>query len=169
MADGVEEPTYSRGEVCIKSVVNFKGYWNNEEATKEAFYSDGWFRSGDVGYLDDEGYLFIVDRMKEIIIRGGENISSQEVEGVLHAHPSVDDVMVFSLPDDHLGEIVGTVIVSNDDELTENAIVDYAKGHLANFKLPEKIWLTKEALPLIASGKIDRNGLKQKYQKLHTG
>lgn len=167
MADGVEEPTFSRGEICIKSVVNFKGYWNNDDATREAFYSDGWFRSGDVGYLDDEGYLFIVDRMKEIIIRGGENISSQEVEGVLHAHPSVDDIMVFALPDDHLGEIVGTVIVSKDGGLTDDSIIEYAKEHLADYKIPQKIWLTETPLPLIASGKIDRKGIKQYYQGLH--
>jgi acyl-CoA synthetase (AMP-forming)/AMP-acid ligase II len=167
MADGVEEPTFSRGEICIKSVVNFKGYWNNDDATREAFYSDGWFRSGDVGYLDDEGYLFIVDRMKEIIIRGGENISSQEVEGVLHAHPSVDDIMVFALPDDHLGEIVGTVIVSKYGGLTDDSIIAYAKEHLADYKIPQKIWLTETPLPLIASGKIDRKGIKQYYQGLH--
>ncbi len=167
MADGVEEPIFSRGEVCIKSVVNFKGYWNNPKATDEAFYSDGWFRSGDVGYLDDDGYLFIVDRMKEIIIRGGENISSQEIEGVLHAHPLVDDIMVFALPDEHLGEIVGTVIVSNDESLTEDDIIQHSKDHLANFKIPQKIWFTKMPLPLIASGKIDRKGIKQYYQNLH--
>ncbi|UTW56773.1 class I adenylate-forming enzyme family protein [Kordiimonas sp. SCSIO 12610] len=168
-ADGIEEPTFSRGEICIKSAVNFRGYWNNDEATDEAFYPDGWFRSGDVGYLDGEGYLFIVDRMKEIIIRGGENISSQEVEGVLHAHPSVDDIMVFSLPDEHLGEIVGTVIVTNDDAMNDELIRSYAREHLANYKIPQKIWFTEAPLPLIASGKIDRKGIKQYYQNLYAG
>ncbi|SDE38774.1 class I adenylate-forming enzyme family protein [Kordiimonas lacus] len=163
-ATGKELPAGEPGEVCIKSVVNIREYWNNPEATARAF-KDGWFHSGDVGYLDDEGYLYIVDRLKDIIIRGGENISSLEVEGVLHAHDAVDDVMVFSLPDERLGELVGAVVSVNRDISEADLKAEVAK-HLAAFKVPEKIWITHEPLPIIASGKIDRKGIKEQYRGL---
>ncbi len=161
---GKDQPTGVPGEVCIKSVTNIRKYWNNPEATARAF-RDGWFYSGDVGYLDDEGYLYIVDRLKEIIIRGGENISTLEVEGVLHGISGVHDVMVLSLPDERMGELVGAV-VSADKNLTEEALKVEVGKHLAGFKVPEKIWITHEPLPVIASGKIDRNGIKTAYQDL---
>jgi acyl-CoA synthetase (AMP-forming)/AMP-acid ligase II len=161
-ATGKDLPTGEPGEVCIKSVTNIREYWNNPEATARAF-KDGWFHSGDVGYLDDEGYLYIVDRLKDIIIRGGENISSLEVEGVLHAHDAVDDVMVFSLPCPRLGELGGSVVSVNRAGGEEELKAEVGK-HLAAFKVPEKIWITSEPLPLIASGKIDRKGIKEMYR-----
>jgi acyl-CoA synthetase (AMP-forming)/AMP-acid ligase II len=165
--DGNEVPQGESGEVCMKSVVNFKGYWNNEEATRDAFHEGGWFRSGDMGYLNEDGYLYINGRFKEIIIRGGENISCQEVEGVLHAHENVDDVMVFSLPCPLMGEIVGAVVVANCDELYGDTLLSYASVHLAKYKMPEKIWITQDPLPLIASGKIDRKGVKEQYNAVY--
>ncbi|MFC4348421.1 class I adenylate-forming enzyme family protein [Kordiimonas lipolytica] len=163
-ATGKEMPTGEPGEVCIKSVTNIREYWNNPEATARAF-KNGWFHSGDVGYLDEEGYLYIVDRLKDIIIRGGENISSLEIEGVLHAHEAVDDVMVFSLPDERLGELVGAVVSVNRDISEEELKAEVAK-HLAGFKVPEKIWISHDPLPLIASGKIDRKGIRETYRGL---
>ena len=163
--DGNEMPQGERGEICIKSVVNVVGYWNNEAATKRAF-TDGWFHSGDVGYLDEEGYLYIVDRMKDIIIRGGENISSLEVEGILHGHPDVEDVMVFSLPCTRLGEIVGAAIVPKGRNFDQKKVLAEASKHLAKFKLPERLWVRDEPLPLIASGKIDRQSVRTYYQNL---
>lgn len=162
---GQECATGERGEVCLKSVMNVTHYWNNPAATKAAF-KDGWFHTGDVGYLDEEGYLYIVDRLKDIIIRGGENISSLEVEGVLHGIDGVEDVMVFSLPDKMLGEIVGTVVVTDDPGLTREKIIAKASTHLAQYKLPAQIWITDKPLPLIASGKIDRKNIKAYYQDL---
>ncbi|NVJ98269.1 MAG: acyl--CoA ligase [Alphaproteobacteria bacterium] len=161
---GAEQPAGEPGEVCIRSSTNIREYWNNPEATARAF-RNGWFHTGDVGYLDDEGYLYIVDRLKAIIIRGGENISSLEVEGVLHAHEVVDDVMVFSLPDERLGELVGAVASVNAD-ITEDDLKAEVAKHLAGFKVPEKIWITRDPLPLIASGKIDRKGIKEQYRGL---
>ena len=163
--DGTNLPQGERGEVCIKSVVNVVGYWNNEAATERAF-KDGWFHTGDVGYLDEEGYLYIVDRMKDIIIRGGENISSLEVEGILHGHADVEDVMVFSLPCPRLGEIVGAAIVPKNGTFSQQAVLVEASKHLARFKLPERVWVRDEPLPLIASGKIDRKAVRAHYTNL---
>ncbi|MDP4918354.1 MAG: fatty acid--CoA ligase family protein, partial [Haliea sp.] len=95
---GAALPSGERGELCIKSTANVRGYWNKPEATREAFV-DGWFHTGDVAYLDEEGFLYIVDRIKDIIIRGGENISCIEVEAAIHRHPAVQEVAVFGLPD----------------------------------------------------------------------
>lgn len=161
---GKDQPAGQPGEVCIKSATNIREYWNNPEATARAF-KDGWFHSGDIGYLDEDGYLYIVDRLKDIIIRGGENISSLEVEGVLHAHKAVNDVMVFSLPCPRLGELVGAVVSVNSD-ITEDALKAEVAKHLAAFKVPTKIWISHDPLPLIASGKIDRKGIKENYQGL---
>lgn len=164
--DGNPVAQGERGEICMKSVMCTTHYWNNEEATKRAF-KDGWFHSGDVGYQDEEGYIYIVDRLKDIIIRGGENISSLEVEGVLHAIDGVEDVMVFALPCKLLGEIVGSVVVLSDTSLSEEAILAETGKHLAKYKLPTQMWITEEPLPLIASGKIDRKAIKAHYQEVY--
>jgi acyl-CoA synthetase (AMP-forming)/AMP-acid ligase II len=110
--DGHGKPVAAgaRGEVGIRSVCNFREYYNRPEATREAFTSDGYFLTGDIGYLDDEGYLFIVDRKKDIIIRGGENISCQEVEAAIYEHPAVAEAAVFGLPDERFGEVPGAVV-----------------------------------------------------------
>lgn len=163
---GNEVPQGERGEICMKSVMNITHYWNNPEATERAF-QDGWFHSGDVGYFDEEGYLFIVDRLKDIIIRGGENISSLEVEAVLHGIDGIDDVMVFALPCKLLGEIVGAVVVRTDAALTEETIIAETGKHLAKYKLPTQMWIIDEPLPLIASGKIDRKAIKAHYQEVY--
>lgn len=165
-SDGNEVAQGERGEICMKSVMNVTHYWNNPEATARAF-KDGWFHSGDVGYQDDEGYIYIVDRLKDIIIRGGENISSLEVEAVLHAIEGVEDVMVFSLPCKVLGEIVGTVVVRSNPDLTVEAMLAEARVHLAEFKIPAEVWVSEGPLPLIASGKIDRKAVKAHYQNVY--
>lgn len=163
---GNEVPQGERGEICMKSVMNVTHYWNNPEATERAF-TDGWFHSGDVGYQDEEGYIFIVDRLKDIIIRGGENISSLEVEAVLHAVEGVEDVMVFALPCKTLGEIVGAVLVRSDVSLTVDAVLGEAGQYLAKFKMPTQVWVKDEPLPVIASGKIDRKVVKAHYQEVY--
>ena len=161
--DGNPLPIGERGEVCIKSPANVLGYWNKPQATAEAFV-DGWFHTGDVGYLDDDGFLYIVDRIKEIIIRGGENISCLEVEAAIYTHPAVYEAAVFGLPDERLGEAVGTALVLREGcELTSEELRDYLGAHLARFKIPAHIWFRAEQLPRIASGKIFKRQLKAEY------
>jgi len=156
-------PAGERGELCIKSRANVLGYWNKPEATAEAFV-DGWFHTGDVAYLDEDGFLYIVDRIKEIIIRGGENISCIEVEGGIYGHPDVEEAAVFGLPDERLGEIVGAAVVLRPGcSMSEMTMKEYLSDHLAAFKIPAHIWFTDEKLPRIASGKIFKRELKAQY------
>jgi long-chain acyl-CoA synthetase len=163
-------PAGSVGEVCIRSACNCRGYWNKPEATIVAFPGNGWFRTGDLGYLDEDGYLFIVDRKKDIIIRGGENISCQEVEAALYAHPAVAEASVFGLPDDRLGEIVGAVVYAKPGAALEaDALHDFVARDLAAFKVPARIWISPEQLPKLGSGKIDKVSLRSHYRAIHLG
>ncbi len=162
-AAGETLPCGERGEVCIKSAANGLGYWNNPEATAEAFVA-GWFHTGDVGYLDEDGFLYIVDRIKEIIIRGGENISCLEVEAAIYNHPAVLEAAVFGLPDERLGEAVAAAIVLRDgSSMTEEELRDFLVEHLSSFKIPAHIWFREESLPRIATGKIFKRELKADY------
>lgn len=154
------------GEVCIRSVCNFEGYWNNEAATKAAFFDNGYFRSGDLGYLDEEGYLFIVDRKKDIIIRGGENISCQEVEAAIYEHPEANECAVFGLPDERLGECVGAVVwMKSGSSVTADELVAFLGARLAPYKVPCKIWMSNDALPKLGSEKIDKVSLRNRYRE----
>jgi long-chain acyl-CoA synthetase len=155
------------GEVCIRSSANVRGYWNKPEATAAAFTADGWFKTGDLGYMDEDGYLFIVDRKKDIIIRGGENISCQEVEAAIYGHPAVAEACVFGLPDERLGEIVGAVAYLKPGERVEpEALIDYTREHLAGFKVPAKLWIAPEPLPKLGSAKIDKVSLRKHYRQV---
>jgi len=167
---GRELPAGERGEVCIHSPANVRGYWNKPEATDAAF-RDGWFHSGDVGYLDADGFLFIVDRIKDIIIRGGENISCIEVEAAIYRHEAVEEAAVFGLPDERLGEIVGAAVVLREPgSLDAASLRNYLSEHLAGFKIPAHIWFHGDKLPRIASGKIFKRQLKADYTAtLNTG
>jgi acyl-CoA synthetase (AMP-forming)/AMP-acid ligase II len=157
----------ARGEVAIRSVANFKEYWNRPEATAAAFTADRYFLSGDIGYLDEDGYLFIVDRKKDIIIRGGENISCQEVEAAIYEHPAVAEAAVFGLPDERFGEVPGAVVKYRDGEnLTPEQLCAYLYAHIAAFKVPQRIWTSAEPLPRLGTEKIDKVGLRAKYQAI---
>ena len=166
---GASLPANKVGEVRIRSAANCRGYWNKPEATAQAFAADGWFSTGDLGYLDDENYLFIVDRKKDIIIRGGENISCQEVESAVYAHPAVAEASVFGLPDERLGETVAAVVYPKAGAALEaDALCEFLKRDLASFKVPATIWLVADPLPKLGSGKIDKVALRAQYRALHS-
>ena len=147
------------GEIVFKSPSNTIGYLKNEEETKKTIVN-GWLKTGDLGYVDDDGYLFIVDRKKALIIRGGENISCLEVENVLDKHPDIMESCVCGIDDDKFGEIVGAYIYTNK-ELTKEDLKIFMSDKLANYKVPEVIIFTAEPLPRIASEKTDRVTIKQ--------
>lgn len=152
------------GEIAIKSIANISGYWRDEKATKAAFLN-GYFKTGDLGFLDEDGFIHIVDRIKDIIIRGGENISCLEVESALYKHPQIIETSVFSIADTRLGEVPGAVaFVKNIKEVNEDALKRFLADLIAQFKVPNKIWLVDQKLPRLGSGKIDKRALKRQYQ-----
>ena len=162
---GKPVPQGEKGEVAIRSVANFSGYWNRPDATAEAIMPDGYFRTGDVGYLDADGYLFIVDRKKDIIIRGGENISCQEVEAALYEHAAVAEACVFGLPDERLGEVPGACVYLHPDQSADEAqLRAHVKGALAAFNTPERVWISPDPLPRLGTEKIDKVGLRKRLQ-----
>ena len=155
-------PAGEAGEIAIRSAANIKGYWRNPAATEAAFNADGYFLTGDIGYLDEDGYLFIVDRKKEIIIRGGENISAAEVEAECYACPSVAEAAVFGAPDERLGEVPVAVIYVKS-ALSEGDLRQFLDGRIAKFKIPERFIFSDEPLPRLGTGKIDRRALKAQF------
>jgi len=158
-------PAGERGEVAIRAAANISGYWNDDAATAAAFTADGFLRTGDIGYLDEDDYLFIVDRKKDIIIRGGENISCQEVEAAIYAHPSVSEASVFGMPDERLGEVPGAVVYCEEGPcLDKVALTAFVAERLAQFKLPVHVWFLDEPLPKLGTGKIDKVELREKYR-----
>ena len=163
---GFELSQGAHGEVAIRSICNFREYWNNPAATAAAFTNDGYFRTGDIGYLDEDGYLFIVDRKKDIIIRGGENISCQEVEAALYAHPAVREAAVFGLSDERLGEVPAAVIWTDGEVIEPDQVREFLGRHIAAFKVPARVWIADAPLPRLGTEKIDKVGLKTKYRAL---
>jgi len=158
-------PAGERGEVAIRSASNIRGYWRDEAATRAAFTADLYLKTGDIGYLDADDYLFIVDRKKDIIIRGGENISAQEVEAAIYAHPAASEVAVFGIADERLGEVPAAVLWCEKGGLTAEALTAFLAAHLAGFKLPAYIWFSDEPLPKLGTGKIDKVSLRAFYRQ----
>jgi acyl-CoA synthetase (AMP-forming)/AMP-acid ligase II len=152
------------GEIGIRSASNISCYWRNPEATNALFTADDYVRTGDVGYIDEDGYLFIVDRKKEIIIRGGENISAAEVEAECYACPDVAEVAVFAAPDERLGE-VPVAIVHTKNGLSEEDLRAFLESRIARFKIPARFIFSAEPLPKLGTGKIDRPSLKAQYAR----
>ena len=154
------------GEIGIRTAANIKCYWRNPQATAETITPDGFIRTGDVGYLDEDGYLFIVDRKKEIIIRGGENISAAEVEAACYDCAAVAEAAVFGAPDERLGEVpVAVIYVKDGEALDETGLQAFLDGKLAKFKIPGRIIISATSLPRLGTGKIDRRALKAQYAR----
>jgi long-chain acyl-CoA synthetase len=160
-AHGEEVGPGETGEVCINGPILMAGYWNKPEATAEAIDADGWLHTGDVGHLDADGFLFITDRKKDMIIRGGENIYSVEIEQRLVAHPEIADAAIYGVPHPELGEEVkATVQLEPHSRLTASDIQQWVAGGLAAFKVPAFVDLTFDKLPRNASGKLLKNVLR---------
>jgi acyl-CoA synthetase (AMP-forming)/AMP-acid ligase II len=165
--DGIEVGQGEVGEITVKSACNMRCYLNKPEATQEVF-QNGWLRTGDLGFIDTDGFITIVDRKKNIIIRGGENIACLDVEGALHRHPAIAEACVFSVPDDRLGEVVGAgVQIKPGHQLTPTDLQTFLTDHIAKFKIPQHIWFQSEPLPRGATDKIDRRALQAICLKDH--
>jgi acyl-CoA synthetase (AMP-forming)/AMP-acid ligase II len=159
---GDDLPPRQVGEIVCRSPLVMKGYWNQPEATARAM--DGaWFRTGDAGYRDEDGYLYIYDRVKDMIVSGGENIYPAEVESALYGHPAIADVAVIGVPDMRWGEAVKAIVVPKPGECPSEAdIIAYARGSIAGYKLPKSVEFA-EVLPRNASGKILKRQLRERY------
>ena len=153
--DGNEVPVGEVGEIAIRGDNVMKGYWNKPEATAEAI-PDGWFRTGDLATMDDEGYFTIVDRKKDMILRGGMNVYPREVEEVVYTHPDVLEVAVVGIPDELYGEQVGAAVALREGSTaTPEDIIAFAKERIAAYKYPRTVWVV-DALPKGPTGKILR-------------
>jgi long-chain acyl-CoA synthetase len=152
-------PANQRGELHVRGTAMFREYWNRPEVNAEVFAVDGWFRTGDVAYLDEEGYLYIVDRIKDLIIRGGENSGCGVVENALLMHPGVHEAAVYAVPDDRLGEEVGAT-VHGDPDLDLDELRAFLERHLARFEVPRYLRRADAPLPRTASGKILKRELR---------
>jgi len=149
--------TGESGEILVKARQCMRGYWNQPEATALAIV-DGWLHTGDIGRFDEEGYLYIVDRKKDMVISGGENVASREVEEVMRLHPAVRDCAVIGLPDPRWGESICCVL-QLESEVSDRELIDHCRRHLASFKTPRR-WIRVASLPLNAAGKVDKPALR---------
>ena len=154
-------PQGERGEICVRGPNIMKGYLDNPQATRQAFFENGWFRSGDIGLVDEDGYLYIVDRLKDMIITGGENVYSSEVEEVLYRHPQVLECVVIGLPDKEWGErVVACIIPKAGAAIDKNELYQYMKARVSAFKVPKEFRIVDE-FPRSPAGKILKRKLRQ--------
>lgn len=161
--DGKPLPARSIGEVLVRSPLVMSGYHKLDEATAKAFVEGGWYRTGDAGYLDEDGYLYLYDRVKDMIVSGGENIYPVEVENALHEHPGVRDCAVIGVPDDRWGEAVKAVVVREPGAAADPAeLIAFARERIAGYKVPKSVDFV-EALPRNPSGKILKKELRAPY------
>ncbi len=169
-ATGDPVSTGEVGEVQFRGPHLFRGYWNKPQETAAVLLPDGWLRTGDVGYLDDEGFLFLVDRLKDIVIRAGENIACTEVEGVVYTHPAVYECVCFGLPHERLGEELAVAVYPRPGRTIDPEDLRRHVGeHLAAFKVPARVFVCDEPLPRSASGKLLRRALREQVLGPPTG
>ncbi len=160
---GSDEP----GELMLRGPIVMQGYYGNEEETQETIEPDGWLHSGDVARIDEEGYIHIVDRAKDMIIRGGENVYPREVEEFLYTHPEISGVQIFGVPDEKYGEeVAAAVILKEEASLTEEDVKEYCQENIARFKAPEYVDFVEE-FPMTGSGKIQKFKLREAAVERH--
>jgi long-chain acyl-CoA synthetase len=161
--DGNEVALGTVGEICAKGPNVMLGYRNLEEQTRAAL-KDGWLHTGDGGYLDEDGFLFIVDRVKDMIVSGGENVFSAEVENVIYQHPEVDQCAVIGIPSEKWGEQVHAVIVPKPGTApTEESVITFCREQIAGYKCPRGVTFREEPLPLSGAGKILKTELRAPF------
>lgn len=166
--DGTDAPTGEVGEIWLKGPTVVRGYFDDEAATAAAF-TDGWFHTGDLGRLDADGFLYVVDRLKDVVIRGGENVYAAEVEAAIHEHPDVLEVAVVGVPHDRLGEEVGAVVRRRaGGSVTPDEIRDHVAARLAAFKVPTHVWISDHELPKNATGKVLKRELREQMRERTT-
>ena len=165
--DGHPRAPGERGELQVRGTSLFREYWADPEATAAAYAEGGWFRTGDVAYLDDEGYLYIVDRIKDLIIRGGENIGCGTVEAALLEHPNVLEAVAYAVPDERLGEEVGATVHCSA-ELGADELRSFLEGRLARYEVPRYFVLETQPLPRTESGKLFRRKIRDAAVHAHT-
>jgi long-chain acyl-CoA synthetase len=164
---GQDVPTGEIGEIWTRSAQNMAGYWHQPEQTAAALTPDGWLRTGDLGYLDGDDRIYLVDRANDMIITGGENVYPAEVEKVLAAHPALAEVAVFGVPDDRWGEAVKAVAVARPGRTVDAAeVIAFCRGQLTRFKCPASVDVV-EALPHTATGKVVKPVLRERYWQGH--
>jgi long-chain acyl-CoA synthetase len=158
--DGQDVPPGKVGEIVARGPKMMKGYWQNEEATNQTI-KEGWLYTGDLAWMDEEGYLFLQGRKKDMIIRGGENIYPVEIENVLHRHPKIEEAAVIGVPDEYWGEIVEAVVVLREGEqATEEEIIEYCRSRMASYKKPARVKF-KTHLPKNAMQKVLKHVLRE--------
>ncbi len=165
--DGVAVPTGEVGEVTVKGPNVMVGYWNKEDQTK-AVLVDGWYSSGDLGYLDDDGYLYLVDRSKDMIVSGGENVYCTEVEDAIYTHPGVLEATVFGIPDEQWGEAVHAVVVRRDGaDFDETDLIAHCRTRIGGYKVPKSVSFSEEPLPKSGPGKVLKRNLRAPFWDGH--
>jgi len=158
-------PPGTPGEVCARGGNLMRGYWGKPEET-DAVMRDGWYRTGDVGFMDDSGMLYLTDRVKDMIVTGGENVYSTEVENVLAMHPAVKDVAVIGIPSDAWGEAVHAIVVLKEDmRASGEELIEHARKMLTSFKVPKSVEIRDEPLPLSGAFKPLKRELRRTYWK----
>jgi len=161
--DGKRVQAGHRGELVARGANVTCGYWNNPEETAQAF-RDGLFRTGDIGYQDEDGYVYILDRLKDMIVTGGENVYSGEVEAVICQHPAVREAAVFGIPDPQWGELVTVCVVLKPGKaLTADDLITHCRRALANYKIPRHVEFMESELPKSGSGKVLKRVLRERF------
>ncbi|MGA1451900.1 MAG: class I adenylate-forming enzyme family protein, partial [Ilumatobacteraceae bacterium] len=166
-SDGNHLPAGESGEVVVRGDNVMAGYWNKPEETA-AVLRNGWYRTGDVGWIDSQGFLFLVDRAKDMIVSGGENVYSTEVEQALMTHPGVLECAVYGIPDPRWGEAVAATVVAREGiDLTDTELVEHCRQLIAGFKVPRRIEVIADPLPKSAAGKILKREIREPFWEGH--
>ena len=167
--EGADCPVGESGEIVVRGPHTMIGYWNKPEETAKAL-QDGWVFTGDAGYLDDDGYLFIVDRVKDMVVTGGENVFTTEVENAIMSHDAVQDVAVIGIPHEEWGEAVHAIVILHPDQtVSEQELLDHCRERIAGYKLPKGITFRDEPMPLSGAGKVLKTELRKPYWKGRSG